>query len=103
MTPVRTNRFGRELHPPREVPRLGARGAFPGHFDHPEEPEPPQKVHPVGTKSGRRTPRRLKVGEVDTDRVHRISFGVDELEGFPRIVSREQPTCLHYDHRHHVT
>jgi hypothetical protein len=70
---------------------------LPRHVDGPQEPEPPQQVHPVGTGRGHRASRRLKVPQVDRDRLDHHAVRVDQPVGLPHIVGVDQSADPRHD------
>src|SRR5674476_1596751 len=88
--------FAANLQPPGEVPRLGPCCPVPGHPDRPQEPEPPQQVHPVGARRRCRPPRRLKLFEVGRNRLDLNAVDVQEPVRLPWLTGRYESTRLRH-------
>ena len=95
-SPVRTKWLSRHQHPPRKVASLDPSRPLPRNLDRPQEPEPPQQIHPVRPNRCFRPPRGLQVTEESGRCIHDGAGRVDQPERHPRIVGLHQRA----DHRH---
>ena len=67
-TPMRARLLPADLHPPAEITGFDpSRPIPPDTTVGPQEPEPPQQIHPIGTDRGFRSSRRQQIPEVGGD------------------------------------
>jgi hypothetical protein len=98
--PVRPDRLVHDLQPATEIAGLHPSRLIPGHPQRPQEPKPPQQIHPVRTLSGRRSPARRQLGEIRRDRRDDRTAGVNQPIRLKQIAGRRQTTPpRHHQHR----
>ena len=82
-----------DLHPPTEITGFDPRRTIPHDSTvGPQEPKPPQQIHPIGTDRGLRPPYRQQIPEVTGDRHHGHAIRIEQLIRLVPIARRHQLT-----------
>ena len=89
--PMRPGLLPGNLQPPGEIAGLGTSRPIPSHPGRPQEPEPPEQVHPIGTNRGLRPARRQQIPEESrgAGRDHPVS--IDQPVRLVTITRRHHP------------
>ena len=99
-TPVRKRRLAADLDPSTEVTGLDPGGLIPRHLNGPQEPEPPQQVHPIRALRGDGPPCGLEFVQILTDRPDNTTVGIDKPIRPPRVARLlEAPNPRHNQRR----
>ena len=100
--PVRDGGLRADLYPSAKVTGLGHGGLVPGHLDGPEEPEPPEQVHPVGALCRDGPAHCLEIVQVLADRVDNGPVGADDPVRLPEVARVLEPAHSSDDESHEV-
>ena len=90
--PVRAGWLARHQHPPAEIAGLDPRRPVPRHPGCPDEPEPAEKIVPVGPQCRLRPARGLQVAEELRNGRHGLAAGIDDPVRLPPVPGRLQRT-----------